>query len=289
MELPPDLLWSTVDALGDDVPTLRSLSLTSKVLSGYSQRRLFRSAKFTVNILDTTSCDKLNMLSSALTSRPELIPAVKSLTIQMELLDNRLGYIRRPLLGPFEDQLNKHIMYLLSLLTHLENLSLAADDTEFRHMHYSELAMSRSTLHWVRHINSPHLNCLSIYLLPMSIPTSLIHRVPQLRHLHYRSAPCTVLEDELNAGAGIILHTFEYTTSHSRFGRETSGSLSPALSAISFQHLERFIFGSNEQVNHIAAAGILSVSRDTLRHLTYQVPLHSFDGRHTRKCHRSSP
>lgn len=290
MSLPADLLWSTVDALGYDVPTLRSLSLTSKVLSDYSQRRLFRSAEFTVRVLDATSCDRLNMLSSALASRTELSSAVKSLTIRLELLDDRLGYIRNPLLGPLEKQLNKHITYLLSLLTHLENLFLGVDDTEFRHMHYSELAHSRSSLHWVHHINSPLLKSLVIYLLPITIPTSLNPKVPQLRHLHYRTAPFKVIEDAVDANAGIVLHTFEYTTLRNQYGRETGGSsLGSVFCAFSFQHLERFLFGSNEEVNHITAARILSASRNTLRHLTYRIPHHSFDGRHTRECHGKSP
>ncbi|KAH6901015.1 hypothetical protein BKA70DRAFT_1312052 [Coprinopsis sp. MPI-PUGE-AT-0042] len=283
MILPPDLLWSTVDAVGDDIPTLRSLSLTGKVLFDYSQRRLFKSVNFTVNVTNETSCDRISMLTLALIGRPELSTAIRSLTIQLELLDDRLGFIRNPILGRFEGYLNTHVTSLLSLLTHLEELSLGADDTEFRHMHYSELAQSRSSLDWTHHIQSTHLKSLSIYLLPVTIPLSLARKAPQLRHLHYRTAPLKVLENDRDTGAAIVLHTFEYTTSRYRYRQESGGSsLSSAFNAISFQHLERFIFGSNAEPNHIAAARILSVSRDTLRHLTYQVPSHSFDGRHTR-------
>ncbi|KAH6911550.1 hypothetical protein BKA70DRAFT_1268052 [Coprinopsis sp. MPI-PUGE-AT-0042] len=278
MRLPPDIIYSTIDSVGDDVATLKSLSLASKLLTEYSQRRLLRAPHLTVELAEAKGLWHIGWL---LIKRPHLATAVRSFTLTFTWHKNSdvLEISPPKYLEAIQAYVDQYAGPLISKLTNLEFVTLES-------LAYYEIIRYSNTasVNWVYHLSSPNLTSISTAHLPLTIPTSLRSRAPQLRTIISHCAPIRIADNQAVDSAlpnPVDLHAFQLTCAsreaHQYVGEPDPNELftHPAEHALSFKGLQRFTFGSPSPHQHGAAAHIMAMASNTLSHLTFQIPNNS--------------
>lgn len=276
INIPTDIIYSAIDSVGDDVPTLKSLSLTSKLFSEYGQRRLLRHPTQTIKLAEAPILGP-GSLGWLLEEKPHLATTIKSLSLtfswhktDVHVLEvSPIKYIAA--IQTYLDCAGP----LLKKLTNIESLRVESID-------YYEIIRHCNTtlLRWVHHLSSPNLTSISMANLPFTLPSSLRSRAPQLRTIISDCAPIPITAaqevgvPDANSPSPVYLQSFQLTSTvqeaHQYVGEPEPNELfnHPAEITLSFKELPRFTFGSLSHLQHGAAA-------HTLTHLIFQVPEHS--------------
>ncbi|KAH6911547.1 hypothetical protein BKA70DRAFT_1268042 [Coprinopsis sp. MPI-PUGE-AT-0042] len=287
MTPPIDIIYSAIDSVGDDVPTLKSLSLTSKLLTEYSQRRLLRAPQLTVELSEGAGLWYIGWL---LKKKPHLSTAVKSFTLTFTWCKNNDVLQTTPpkYIGAIRAYMDRYAGPFIAKLTNLKSLSLKSFDY-YEIIRHSNVA----TMNWVHHLSSPNLTSISMAHLPFTIPTSLYSRAPQLRTIISDCAPIRIADEDnplvsrMAAGGSeslpstVCLRAFQLTSAfrgtHLYAGEPDPNELfkHPEENAPSFKELQRFTFGSPSHGQHSTAAHIMAAASNTLSHFTFHIPDHS--------------
>jgi hypothetical protein len=289
MNLPTDIIYSAIDSVGDDVSTLKSLSLTSKSLTDYSQRRLLRHPSYVVQ-LDCAPREGLGNFWRLLNTKPLLATAVKSFSLAFCRRKNdshRLDIPPSEYIEDIQTFMDKYASQILVKLTQLESVKRESHD-------YWEIVRPcyTTSLHWMQHLSSLNLTSLTIAHLPITIPSSLRARAPQLRSITSDCAPLRISHETKDqedmkvtvAPRPIYLRNFQLTLGprESRVYEDQPDPnqlLShPGKNTLSFRDLQSFTFGALSHVHHGMASNIMAIASYTLSHLNLQMPERSAAG-----------
>jgi hypothetical protein len=282
MNLPIDIIYTAIDSVGDDVSTLKSLSLTSKLLAEYSQRRLLRHPNQTIELAEEP-LGRLASLSQLLEEKPNLATAIKSFSLTFSWHKTDAYVLEVSPLQYFaavQEYMDLYAGPILAKLFYLESVRLESLD-------YYEIVrpLSPAYLRWLHHLSSPNLTSISVAHLPFSIPNSLRARAPQLQTIISDCAPIRIHSQTPKTGvppdntpSPVYLRAFTLI-SGAREGHQYVNEPEPkelftphAENTVSFRELRVFTFGSISLVEHQAAAHIMSAASKTLRHLIFRVP-----------------
>jgi hypothetical protein len=279
MKLPVDIIYSAIDSVGGNVSTLKSLSLTSKLLAEYSQRRLLRHPDEVIELAEEPS-GRMWSLLHLLEEKPNLAAAIKSfsLTFSWHQTDTSVLEVS-PLkyIAAIQAYMDLCAGPILAKLLYLESVRLGSID------YYETVRpLNTASLRWLHHLSSPSLTSISMTHLPFTIPNSLRTWAPQLRTIVSDCAPIRTIGQGPEATNGppgpACLRVFMLTSGvrepHQYVGEPQPNELftERAKNTISFKELRTFTLGSTSLVEHETAVHIMAVAANTLSHLVFRVP-----------------
>ena len=289
---PPDIIYSAIDVVVD-ITTLKYLSLSCKLLSEYSQRRLLRAPCLRAQLELTPACTSFEKLLALLEEKPSLSTAIKAFSLAFEWNAHQdvLPISPSRYMQAIRDFMNNRAGLLLSKLGSLESISLSS-------LAYYEIFREVNVVpfHWLHHISSPSLRSIRVKHLPLSLPKSLSLRAPKLQILLSDSSPIRIHDIDTDAAAEgvtpasssvtpLYLDTFQFISDardpHQYIGEPELETLLDS-EAFSFVRLRHLIFGSMSSIHHGAAAQFLTVASHTLSHLTFHLPYKCSDPKHGR-------